>query len=83
MTELDMPDGVDNEEATALVREFADIGDRVELYHDAMSLDAENRITGTIVDIKPEYLELETDTDDPANERLQPTDIDRMSLVTE
>ncbi|WP_276254203.1 hypothetical protein [Halomontanus rarus] len=81
MTELDMPDGVDTEEATTLIREFAEVGDRVELYHDVQSLETENRLTGTIVDIKTEYLEL--DVDEPANERLQPTDIDRMSLVSE
>ncbi|MCU4739969.1 hypothetical protein OB955_10565 [Halobacteria archaeon AArc-m2/3/4] len=81
MPELDMPDGVDTEEATALLREFADIGDRVELYHDVQNLETENRITGTVVDIKREYLEL--DVDEPANERVQPTNIDRLSLVAE
>lgn len=81
MPELDMPDDVDTEEATVLVREFADIGDRVELYHDVQNLETENRITGTIVDIKKEYLEL--DVGEPSNERLQPTNIDRMSLVAE
>lgn len=81
MSELSVPDGADSEEAVSLVRELADVGDEVRVSHDVVDLDAENYTEGTIVDIAPGGLEL--DTGSGANERIPPTEIDRLTLVSE
>ncbi|WP_255168514.1 hypothetical protein [Natrononativus amylolyticus] len=81
MAELTMPADIDNEEAAERVRQFASVGDEVELYQEVMNLESENRLRGTLVDISPEHVTIETD--DETNERLRPTEIDRMMLVSD
>lgn len=79
MAELEFPDGADRAERRALLAEFADVGDVVEVA-DAVVLEGErNRLTGEIVAFEDDLLVLEAEDD--ATERLAYGDLDSVARV--
>ena len=83
MTELDVPQDADAQEARELVRELVSVGDEIEIYDTVMVAGEENRMTGTVVGIEEEYLELEDATESPSTDRVSYGDIDRVAIVEE
>lgn len=83
MTELDVPEDADTQEARELVREFLSVGDEIEIYDTVMMTGEQNRLEGTVAGIEEEFVELEDATESPATERIGYGDIDRVAIVEE
>ena len=80
MPELDVPESADHDETRALVREFVEEGDEVEIYDTVMVKGEQNRLEGTVVGLEAEFVVL--DTGSVSNERVQYADMDRMTVVS-
>lgn len=65
VTELEIPPKADGDEATDLVQEFLDVGDRVEVWDEEMTTGGDSgrvRARGDVTGIEPGFLELDGDS---------------------
>lgn len=80
MSELDVPEEADRDEARRLVREFVDEGDEVEVYDTVMVRGEQNRVAGTVAGLEDEFVVL--DTGSTATDRIKYGEVDRLTMVS-